>query len=79
VILAGQVGISGHITVGDGARVGAMSGVFGDLAGGAEYLGYPARPLARALRGMGAPRRLNRLMKRVAELEARIARMEEDA
>ena len=56
-----------------------MSGVFGDLAGGAEYLGYPARPLARALRGMGAPRRLTRLMKRVAELEARIARMEEDA
>ena len=79
VILAGQVGISGHITIGDGARVGAKSAVFGDLAGGAEYLGYPARPRAQALRGMGAPRRLTRLVKRVEELEARIARMEEDA
>jgi UDP-3-O-[3-hydroxymyristoyl] glucosamine N-acyltransferase len=78
-IMAGQVGISGHLEIGDGARVGAKSGVFGDLAGGAEYLGYPARPRAKALRGMAAPQRLARLSKRVEALEARIASMEGEA
>ncbi|MDP6761641.1 MAG: UDP-3-O-(3-hydroxymyristoyl)glucosamine N-acyltransferase [Planctomycetota bacterium] len=78
-ILAGQVGISGHLEVGDGARVGAKSGVFGNLAGGAEYLGYPARPRAQALRAMAAPRRMGKLAERLEALEARIASMEEEA
>lgn len=46
VVLGGQVGIADHLTIGDGARVAAKSGVTHDLAGGKDYGGFPAKPVA---------------------------------
>ena len=43
-ILAGQVGISGHISIGAGAKLAAQAGVFGDIPAGETWSGYPARP-----------------------------------
>jgi len=77
-ILGGQTGLAGHVTVGDGARVGGGSGVFADLAGGADYLGYPARPRREALRAMAVPKRVERLSQTVSDLERRLACLEED-
>jgi UDP-3-O-[3-hydroxymyristoyl] glucosamine N-acyltransferase len=45
VILGGKVGVTDHLTIGEGARVAALSGVARDLEGGRDYGGIPARPL----------------------------------
>ena len=39
-----------HVTIGDGAIVGAQSGVPGDVDAGARLLGSPARPARQARR-----------------------------
>ncbi len=44
VVLGGQVGMAGHITVGMGATVTAKSGVISDIPAGQVYAGFPARP-----------------------------------
>ena len=76
VIVGGQTGVGGHVVVGDGARVGGQSAVFGDLEGGADYLGYPAEPRALSLRRLANTRKLTPLFERVRELEKKIATLE---
>lgn len=44
VIIGGQVGISGHLHIGKGARIAAKSGVMRDIEPGGEVMGYPALP-----------------------------------
>jgi UDP-3-O-[3-hydroxymyristoyl] glucosamine N-acyltransferase len=44
VVLAAQVGILGHLTIGRGAKVGGKSGVATDIPRGGEYFGIPAGP-----------------------------------
>ncbi|MGH7538677.1 MAG: UDP-3-O-(3-hydroxymyristoyl)glucosamine N-acyltransferase, partial [Gemmatimonadales bacterium] len=44
VIIAGEVGVSDHCTIGRGARVLVQAGVIGDIAPGATVWGTPARP-----------------------------------
>lgn len=61
VAMGGQVGISGHLNIGKGARIAAKSGVTKDIPPGAEYMGYPAMPMKRFLRGVAL---LNRLIKK---------------
>lgn len=75
-VLAGQVGVSGHLSIGDGAQVGAQAGVIGDVPAGKQYSGYPARPHRQQMRHLAASHRLPDLLKRVAELEERLARLE---
>ena len=72
VILAGQVGVSDHLTIGAGARVAAKSGVFGDVDAGRDVsAAIPARPHREFLRAQAA---LYRLAPIVAELGARSCR-----
>jgi len=75
-IVGGQVGFVGHIEVGDGVTVGAQSGVSKNLPPNAVYFGYPAKPIMQAKREEAAFRRLPDLLKRVSELEAKIAKLE---
>jgi UDP-3-O-[3-hydroxymyristoyl] glucosamine N-acyltransferase len=72
-ILAGQVGTAGHLTVGDGTVITAQSGVPNDVPERALYSGYPAVENREWLRMMAALRRLPELQKRVAEMEERFA------
>ena len=44
VAVAAQAGVSGHLKIGAGARIGAKSGVMRDIPGGMTVLGSPARP-----------------------------------
>lgn len=44
VAVAAQAGVSGHLKVGAGARIGAKSGVMRDIPEGMTVLGSPARP-----------------------------------
>ncbi len=67
VILAGQVGVGGHLTVGKNAVVTAQGGVISDVPAGETWGGFPARPHRLALRGYAAVRKLPDFMKRVEE------------
>ncbi|MDZ7264121.1 MAG: UDP-3-O-(3-hydroxymyristoyl)glucosamine N-acyltransferase, partial [candidate division KSB1 bacterium] len=75
-IIGGQVGFVGHIEVGNNATIGAQSGVSKSLAGDAVYFGYPAKPIMQAKREEAALRKLPDLLKKIAELEARLAAVE---
>ena len=44
-VCGGQVGIADHNTIGAGARIGAQSGIMRHVPPGAEWLGYPAKPV----------------------------------
>lgn len=73
VTLAGQVGIAGHLKIGDRAIVAAQSGLMNDIPAGEKWLGSPARPDRAMKRQLIALERLPELVKRVAELERRLA------
>jgi UDP-3-O-[3-hydroxymyristoyl] glucosamine N-acyltransferase len=67
VIIAGQAGISDHLTIGRGARLLVQSGIISDVPPDATLFGYPARPRREYLRAQAA---MYRLAKIVNELEA---------
>ena len=71
VVLGGKCAINDNIFVGDDAIVGGGSGVFTNVPKGWAVLGYPAVKMETHLEIQKALRRLPRLGKRVAELEAR--------
>jgi UDP-3-O-[3-hydroxymyristoyl] glucosamine N-acyltransferase len=73
VIAAGQVGIVGHVRIGDGAKLLAQAGISNDVAAGAVVSGSPGRDHAEWLRLQGALSRLPELVKRVRELEKKLA------
>jgi UDP-3-O-[3-hydroxymyristoyl] glucosamine N-acyltransferase len=68
VVLAGQSAIGGHFRVGDGARVGAMSGVIGPVPDQADVSGFPARPHREFLRAQAALYRLAPLVGALEDL-----------
>jgi UDP-3-O-[3-hydroxymyristoyl] glucosamine N-acyltransferase len=44
-MVGGQVGMAGHLTIGDGAKIGAQAGVIRDIEKGQAMLGSPAIPI----------------------------------
>ena len=46
VVLAGQAGLTGHLTIGSGVRIGAQAGVMADVPAGTEVVGSPAQPVS---------------------------------
>ena len=76
VTLAGQVGLAGHLKIGDGAIVGAQSGVDRDVPEKEFWFGYPAKEARKAMKEYAALGRLPELLRRVRELEARLAELE---
>ncbi len=60
VIIAGEVGVSDHVTIGRGARVLVQAGVIGDIPPGTTVWGTPARPHRDVLRANAALYRMIR-------------------
>lgn len=73
VMAGGQVGISAHLTVGDGARIAAKAGVIRDVPAGETVFGYPARPRMEFLRSQAAQGRVPGLIQQVRKLEQTLA------
>ena len=71
--LAGQVGIAGHLKIGDQVIVAAQSGVMHDIPNGGKWLGAPAQPDRQAKRQIIALQQLPDLIRRVHELERKLA------
>jgi len=71
VLLGGRVGITDHVTVGDGARLAAGSAVIGNVKAGETVSGHPARPI-------GQSRRIWALEGRLPEMSRRLKALEEE-
>lgn len=79
VLLAGQVGSSGHLTVHEGAVVYAQSGIGGDVEPGARISGSPAFAANEWLRAITAFPKLPELLKTIRELKKRVDELERHA
>jgi len=71
VLLAGQTGVNGHVTIGAGARAAAQSGIIGSIKPGATVSGYPARDHREAMRSLAALQRLTPLARELERLVER--------
>ena len=76
-VAAGQVGIGGHLKIGNQVTMAAKSAVLSDQPDGITVFGTPAFDVADAKRAMLSIRNLPELLKRVRELERRLAKEEE--
>ncbi len=72
VTLAGQVGTTGHLTVGKGTTVAARGVVTGNVAPNSFVSGFPLKPHTEERRIMVAQRQLPDLIKKVRELEKKL-------
>jgi len=77
VVLGGQSGVSGHLRIGNGVSVGAQSGVMKNLRDGERVWGCPAVSDRQAKRQMIAVQHLPDMVRRMQELEKRIATLEQ--
>ncbi len=76
VTFAGQSGCSGHLTIGDNCVFAARSAPIGDVPAGSFYAGFPARPHKAWLRTEASANKIPDLIKKVRELEKRLATIE---
>ncbi len=76
VILAGQVGIAGHLRVGDDAVITAKSATSHDVENGKIISGIPAFDNREWLRSIAAFRRLGEMARAIRDLEKRLAELE---
>lgn len=76
VILAGHVGVTDHLVIGNRARIAAKSAVFGDIPAGASFSGHPARPHRQFLRAQAA---LYRVAPIITDLERLVPGASRDA
>ncbi|HOX55864.1 MAG TPA: UDP-3-O-(3-hydroxymyristoyl)glucosamine N-acyltransferase [Candidatus Paceibacterota bacterium] len=79
VVLGGQVGLAGHLKIGNRVSVAAQSGVMNNIPDGEKWIWTPAQPDRQAKRQMIALQQLPELMRRVKELEKKLAAKEEPA
>jgi UDP-3-O-[3-hydroxymyristoyl] glucosamine N-acyltransferase len=79
VLLAGQVGSSGHLTVHEGAIVYAQSGIGGDVPPSGRISGSPAFAAGEWLRAVTAFPKLPDLLKTVRELKKKVEELEQHA
>ena len=79
VVLAGQVGSSGHLTVHEGAVVYAQSGIGGDVEKGARISGSPAFAANEWLRAVTSFPKLPELLKTVRELKRKVDELKQNA
>jgi UDP-3-O-[3-hydroxymyristoyl] glucosamine N-acyltransferase len=69
VVMGGQSGAVGHITLADGTRVTAKTGVTEDTRAGEMVSGFPSRPHREWLKAMANLFRLEELRHRIERLE----------
>jgi UDP-3-O-[3-hydroxymyristoyl] glucosamine N-acyltransferase len=78
-VIASQAGIAGHLKLGQQATVGAKSGVMRDIPDKGTVLGIPAAPDKQAKRQIIAVQQLPELIRRMRELEKKVADLEAKA
>ena len=72
-VIAGQVGMVGHIHIADKTKIGAQSGILGNVKKeGEELMGSPAMKLRDFLKMSVYTKNIEKLVKRVEELEKKL-------
>lgn len=71
VIMAGQSGSAGHVTIGAGARIAGRGAVISDVPAGETWSGYPARPHRESLRATSALFKLAGIIRKLERLADR--------
>jgi UDP-3-O-[3-hydroxymyristoyl] glucosamine N-acyltransferase len=74
--LAGQVGVAGHLRIGDHVTMYARAGVTKDVLEAGSYTGFPAKPIQEGRRLMTYPTKVPEILKRLREVEARLKELE---
>ncbi len=64
-----------HVTIGEGALIGAATPVTHDVGAGERVWGFPAKPMAKAKRELAGLSRLPDLLKRVRQQERELAEL----
>jgi UDP-3-O-[3-hydroxymyristoyl] glucosamine N-acyltransferase len=77
VMLGGQVGVTGHVTVGDRAKASAKTGITGNVPADAFITGYPHMDNLEWRKSYVVFRRLPEMRKQLADLEQRLAALED--
>ena len=77
MILAGQVGVVGHIEIGDNVQVGAQSGVGQSLPADQAFSGSPVMPHREWLRAVNIFQKLPEMKKTLIRIEKRLKELEE--
>jgi UDP-3-O-[3-hydroxymyristoyl] glucosamine N-acyltransferase len=75
VVLGGQVGVAGHLKIGDMVQAMARTAIAQDVPPGAKVGGVPAVPYDLAKRNALAGTELWDLFKRVRQLERELERL----
>jgi UDP-3-O-[3-hydroxymyristoyl] glucosamine N-acyltransferase len=76
VLMGGQVGVVDHLEIGEEAVLIAQSGVIGDIPARSMVSGYPARSHREVLKSTAAMRGIDRLKKKIRDLEDRLGHLE---
>ncbi|HXX37641.1 MAG TPA: UDP-3-O-(3-hydroxymyristoyl)glucosamine N-acyltransferase [bacterium] len=76
VLMGGMSGVADHLTVGNDAMVLGDTAVTRDVPPGAVVAGHPARPRMEHLRAQAALHRVPELLREIADLRRRLARLE---
>jgi UDP-3-O-[3-hydroxymyristoyl] glucosamine N-acyltransferase len=71
--------VSGHITIGKGVMATAQTGIPNSVEPGAFISGYPAIPNRDWLKASAVFRKLPELRKDLADLQRRLARLEDES
>ena len=72
-IVAGQVGIAGHLHIANNTKIGAQSGIISNIKKeGEEVMGSPVMPVKDFLRMSIHLRQMDKLVRRVEELEKKL-------
>ena len=77
-MLAGQCGVAGHITIGDGVTAAGRTGIATDIPPGKVISGFPSMDHAHWLRVQKVYKDLPELLKRVRELERKVKDLAKD-
>lgn len=75
VVLGGQVGVRDHAHIGQGAMLGAMSGVMNDIPAGEYWLGVPATPGREQMYKQGALSKLPEMRKELKKLQKAVQQL----
>lgn len=76
VVFGGQVGVAGHLTIHSGVAFAAKAGVSKSITEAGNYGGVPAVPIEEYQRKTVLMRNIDKHLKRIRELEARLDSLE---
>jgi len=79
VIVGGQAGLGGHITIGREAKIGGQSAVTHSIKAGEYVVGYNALPSMLEQRIRALRQRLPEVFKRIDTIEAQLAELKKSS